>query len=146
LRYNLLFFFPLFRFTEYIKLHMEEVRTDTTQEPHHGLKESAARLKTNVGEYVHTYIELTKAKVTQGASTAASGAAIGVAALFLGIFFLFFLFCGLALWLGDLINSRAGGFFIVAGLFLLLVVLIFALRKKVIVPAIRNAIISKVYE
>lgn len=125
---------------------MEDVRTDTTSDTHHGLKESAARLKTNVGDYVHTYIELTKAKVTQGASTAASGAAIGVAALFLGIFFLFFLFCGLALWLGDLINSRAGGFFIVAGIFLLLVVLIFALRKKVIVPAIRNAIISKVYE
>lgn len=125
---------------------MEEVRTDTTHDTHHGLKESAARLKTNVGDYVHTYIELTKAKVTQSASTAASGAAIGVAALFLGIFFLLFLFCGVAFWVGDLINSRAGGFFIVAGFFLLLVVLIFALRKKVIVPAIRNAIISKVYE
>ena len=36
--------------------------------------------------------------------------------------------------------------FIVAGFFLLLIVLIFALRKKVIVPLIQNAIISKVYE
>ena len=111
-----------------------------------GLKASAQSLKTHVTEYAHTYIELTKAKVTQGASTAASGAAIGVAALFLGIFFLFFLFSALAFWVGDLIDSRAGGFFIVAGFFLLLIILIFALRKKVIVPAIRNAIISKVYE
>jgi hypothetical protein len=71
---------------------------------------------------------------------------VGIAAFLFGIFFLFFLFCGLALWLGSLIDSRAGGFFIVAGIFLLLVVLIFALKNKVIVPAIRNAIISKVYE
>jgi hypothetical protein len=69
-----------------------------------------------------------------------------VAALVLSLFFLIFLFCGLAFWLGDLVNSRAGGFFIVAGFFLLLIVLIFALRKKVIVPMIRNTIISKVYE
>jgi len=125
---------------------MEEVKSDTHNNNHHNLKESAQRLKTNVTDYVHTYVELTKAKVTQTASTAASGAAIGVTALFLGIFFLFFLFCGVAFWVGDLINSRAGGFFIVAGFFLLLVVLVFALRKNVIVPAIRNAIISKVYE
>jgi hypothetical protein len=125
---------------------MEEVKSDTHNNNHHNLKESAQRLKTNVTDYVHTYVELTKAKVTQTASTAASGAAIGVTALFLGIFFLFFLFCGVAFWVGDLINSRAGGFFIVAGFFLLVVVLVFALRKNVIVPAIRNAIISKVYE
>lgn len=119
---------------------------EDTINTHHNLKESAQSLKTHVTEYVHTYIELTKAKVTQGASTAVSGAAIGITALFLGIFFLFFAFCGLALWLGSLVNSTAGGFFIVAGLFLLLIIIIFALRKKVIVPAIRNAIISKVYE
>jgi hypothetical protein len=125
---------------------MAEIHTEAHNDTQPNLKESAARLKTNVSEYVHTYVELTKAKVTQSASTAAGGAVIGIAALFLGIFFLFFLFCGLAFWVGDLINSRAGGFFIVAGLFLLLVVLVFALRKNVIVPAIRNAIISKVYE
>jgi hypothetical protein len=44
------------------------------------------------------------------------------------------------------VGSTAGGFFIVAGLFLLLIVLVFALRKKVIVPMIRNSIIRKVYE
>jgi len=125
---------------------MAEIHTEANNTTQHNLKDSAARLKTNVSDYVHTYVELTKAKVTQGASTAAGGAVIGVAALFLGIFFLFFLFCGVAFWAGDLVNSRAGGFFIVAGLFALLVVLVFALRKNVIVPAIRNAIISKVYE
>jgi hypothetical protein len=119
---------------------------DTNRLPMEQFKASTQQLKDHVGEYVNTYIQITKAKVTQTASTAASGAAIGIAALFFGLFFLFFLFCGLALWIGDMMDNRHAGFFIVAGFFALLLVLIFALRKKVIVPKIQNAIISKVYE
>lgn len=111
-----------------------------------GLKTNVQNLKEHVGEYVSTYIEITKAKVTQGASNAASGAAIGIAAFLLALFFMIFLFSGLAFWLGNVLNSRPAGFFIVAGFFLLVLILVFALRKKVIVPLIRNAIISKVYE
>ena len=110
------------------------------------LKTSTQQLKDHVGEYVNTYVQITKAKATQAVSTAASGAAIGIAALFFGLFFLFFLFCGLALWIGDLMDNRHAGFFIVAGFFALILIVIFALRKKVIVPMIQNAIISKVYE
>ena len=111
-----------------------------------GLKANAQDLKTHVGDYVNTYLQLTKAKVTQSASTAASGVAIGVTAMVFSLLFLIFLFCGIALWLGSLVDSRAGGFFMVAGFFLLILILLFALRKKVIVPMIRNMIISKVYE
>jgi len=114
--------------------------------PMEHLKTSTQQLKDHVGEYVNTYVQIAKAKATQTASTAASGAAIGIAALFFGLFFLFFLFCGLAFWIGDMMDNRHAGFFIVAGFFALILVLIFALRKKVIVPKIQNAIISKVYE
>lgn len=110
------------------------------------LKTRAAQLKEHVSDYAKTTIQLAKAKATKGASNAAAGAVIGIAAFFLVIFFLIFLFTGLAWWLGGLLHSPAGGFFCVAGLFLLLLVLLFALRKKTIVPLIRNAIISKVYE
>lgn len=110
------------------------------------LKSNAQNLKTHVGEYLTTYIQLTKAKATQAASNATSGAVVGISALLFGIFFLFFVFVGLAFWIGSLVNSTAGGFFIVAAFFLLLIILIFALKNKVIVPAIRNMIISKVYE
>lgn len=110
------------------------------------LKHSTQQLKDHVGEYLSTYIQITKAKATQKASTAASGAAIGVFALVFALFFIFFLFCGIAFWLGNAIGNRQAGFFIVAGFFALLIVLIFALRKKVIVPLIQNAVIRKVYE
>lgn len=110
------------------------------------LKTSATNLKQHVGEYVKTYMELTKAKATLGASKAAAGAAIGFTAFLLALFFLLFLFMGLAFWIGSLVESTAAGFLIIAGFFFLVIALIFMLRKKVIVPWIQNTIISKAYE
>ena len=110
------------------------------------LKAQTGRLKEHVSEYVQTTVNLAKVKATKSAGNAAAGAAIGVVTVVLGIFFLAFLFTALAWWLGTLLESPALGFLCVAGLFLLLIVLIFALRKKVIVPLIRNAIISAVYD
>jgi hypothetical protein len=110
------------------------------------LKTNASHLKTHVTEYIKANVELAKAKATRGASTAAAGIAIGVTAFIFLFFFLFFLSFALGWWIGTLLNSTASGFFIVAGLYLLLAGLIFMLRKKVLVPMIRNAVISKVYE
>ena len=110
------------------------------------LKTSAAHLKDHVSEYVQTTVQLAKAKATKGASNAAASAAIGIVTVVLGLFFLAFLFTALAWWLSSLLNSAALGFLCVAGLFLFLIILIFALRKKVIVPKIRNAIINAIYE
>lgn len=110
------------------------------------LKTSAAHLKDHVNEYVQTTVQLYKAKATKGASNAAAGATIGILTVVLGLFFLAFLFTALAWWLASLLDSNALGFLCVAGFFLLLIILIFALRKKVIVPLIRNAIISAIYD
>jgi protein-S-isoprenylcysteine O-methyltransferase Ste14 len=110
------------------------------------LKTSASHLKDHVSEYVQTTVQLAKAKATKTASNAAAGVAVGLIALVFGVFFLAFLFTALAWWLGSLLESPALGFLCVAGLFLLFVILIFALRRKVIVPMIRNGIISAIYE
>ena len=110
------------------------------------LKTTTAHLKDHLSEYVQTTVQLAKAKATKGASNAAAGAAIGIATLVLGLFFLIFLFTALALWIGSLLNSASLGFLCVAGLFLLLIILLFALRKKLIVPMIRNAIVKAVYD
>ncbi len=110
------------------------------------LKANAQSLKTHVSDYVSTYIELTKAKVTQGASNAASAITVLIGALFLGLFFFLFVFLGFAWWISGLFDSPAAGYFIVAALFLLIIITLFALRKKYIAPLIRNAIIRIVYE
>jgi F0F1-type ATP synthase assembly protein I len=110
------------------------------------LKAKATHLKDHVRDYVQTYVQLAKARATRGASTAVSGIVIGVLAFFFAFFFLFFTGFGLGWWVGTLLHNMAAGFFIVSGFFLLLVGLLFALRKKLIVPMIRNMIIKKVYE
>ena len=120
---------------------MEEFTTKPEEK-----KDHFGNLKGHVSDYAKTYIALTKAKVASGTSNAVSGIAIGIVAFLLFFFFMFFTFFGLGWWLGGLLNSMAAGFFIVAGIFLLLIVLIFALSKKVIIPKIRNTIISKIYE
>ncbi len=113
---------------------MEEFKTNTDN------------LKAHVGEYVNTYVQLTKAKATQAAANASSAMTVMIGALFFGLFFLQFIFLGLAWWIGSLLNSPAAGYFIVAGLFLLIIILLFAMRKKYIGPLVRNAIISIMYE
>lgn len=110
------------------------------------LKTNVGQLKDHVTAYVQTYADLAKAKVTKGASNAAAGFTIVIVSFVFAFFLLQFLFIGLALWIGSLVNNMPLGFFIVAGFFLLLILVVFALRKKVIVPMIRNAIVRKVYE
>lgn len=117
-----------------------------TKQPKEDLKTKVNHLKEHVGDYVHTYVEIAKAKAVRGASTATAGIAIGVTAFFFAFFFLFFIGFGLGWWLGTVFENMAAGFFAVAGFFLLLSVVLFALRKKVIVPMIQKMIISKVYE
>jgi hypothetical protein len=114
--------------------------------PKEDLKSKVSHLKEHVGDYVNTYAQIAKARAVRGASNVTAGITIGITAFFFAFFFLFFVGFGLGWWLGDVFDNRAAGFFAVAGFFLLLCVLLFALRRKVIVPMIRNMIISKVYE
>lgn len=119
---------------------------EETKQPKEDLKTKINRLKEHVGEYVNAFTQLAKAKAVRGASVATAGIVVGVTAFFFGFFFLFFVGFGLGWWLGTLFHNMAAGFFAVAGFYLLLIVLMFALRKKLIVPMIQKIIISKVYE
>jgi Flp pilus assembly protein TadB len=119
---------------------------EEVKQPKEDIKAKVNRLKEHVGDYVNTFTQLAKAKAVRGASNTTAGIAIGITAFFFAFFFLFFIGFGLGWWLGTLFNNMAAGFFAVAGFFLMLIVLMFALRKKVIVPMIQKLIISKVYE
>jgi hypothetical protein len=127
---------------------MQDSSRTNTEDPSQKeeIKTKVNRLKEHVGDYVNTYVQIAKSKAVRGASTAAAGIAIGVTAFFFLFFFLFFVGFGLGWWLGNLFDNRAAGFFAVAGFYLLLCGLLFALRKKLIVPLIQKIIISKVYE
>jgi len=110
------------------------------------LKSKAESLTHHFSDLVETYYKLTLVTVTQKATNITSSVMAAVTTLFLFMITLVFLGIGVAWWLGDVVNSRAAGFFIVAGLFILIMVLLVVLRKKIVFPILKKAILKKLYE
>lgn len=110
------------------------------------LKSKASDLTDSISEYVNTYYKLKVLNVADKATTIGSSAMSSVIVLFLGIFVLLFSGIALSIWLGELVESPALGYLIVAGFYLLLILILVALRKKIIFPMIRNSLINKLYE
>lgn len=110
------------------------------------LKSKVEKLTDNVEGLLKTYYRLTLVKATQKASKIGSTFLNAWIVAILGFFMLLFGTLGIAWWLGDLMNSRTGGFLVMAGFFLLLVITLIILRKKVLFPYIRDLIIKKIYD
>jgi vacuolar-type H+-ATPase subunit I/STV1 len=110
------------------------------------LKERADDLIEHAGDYIETYYKLGLLKVTE--KSTAAGSAI-IAALLLGvlsIFFILFIGLGLAWWIGGMLESIIAGYFIVAGIYLLIIFCVLMMRKKMIDPLLRNYLVKKIYE
>jgi len=110
------------------------------------VKDIAEQLTDHLSDYVETYLKLGVVNATQKATGVAS---VTLTALVLSVFFLFsLLFAGLAvaIWLGEAWGNMKAGYFTVAGFYVLCAVLFVALRKKFILPFVKDHIIRKVYE
>lgn len=110
------------------------------------LKTKVGDLTDSVSEYVQTYYKLKVLNLADKATGITSSVMASLVVLFLGTFVLLFGGIALGMWLGGLFNSPALGFLTVAGLFLLVMVILVAMRKKIIFPMIRNSLINKLYE
>jgi len=108
-------------------------------------EKSEPNLFEQVKEYVSNRIELAKIELIENSSHAVAGAVIGVVTVLTGLFILIFLSVGLGLYLGDVLDSRLNGFLIVAGIYLLLVILVLVLRKSVIESKIIDIQIKKFF-
>jgi hypothetical protein len=119
---------------------------DIKEEKDEGLHDKAKDLISHAGDYLETFYRLSILKFTQKATNVASSMIAAIAVCTLGVLVVLFGSFGLAWWLGDVIESRAGGFFIVAGFYLLVLLCIVLMRKKIVFPYLRNMIIRKFYE
>jgi hypothetical protein len=99
-----------------------------------------------IKEYVNTRTELTKLMVVESAAKAAAAVTSNII-LFI-FFFAFFTFASfaLALYIGVLMGAYYWGFTIMAGLYLLLFLLAFVLKKNQIERPIINQTIKKLLE
>lgn len=110
------------------------------------IKEKTADLADHVEDLAETFYRLAMVNVAQKTSQFASGVVVAILLVIFGFLLLFFGGLALGWWLGTLVNSRALGFLLTAGFFLLLVICISLLKKKTIIPMIRDMVVKKMYE
>ena len=109
-------------------------------------KLKAENLTKSVGEYFDTYYKLTVVNAADKATGIAASSLAGLAIFFLGIFVLFFSGIALGVWFGQLFNNAIAGYLLVAGIYLVLIIVLVLLRKRIVFPFIRNLIVRKFYE
>jgi len=109
-------------------------------------KLKAENLTKSVGDYFDTYYKLTVVKAADKATGIAASSLAGVAVFFLGIFVLFFSGLALGVWFGQLLDNQISGYLLVAGIYFLMIIILVALRKRIVFPFIRNIIVRKFYE
>lgn len=110
------------------------------------LKEKTADLLGHVEDVAETWQKLTVLKLTQKTADISSAIIMSLILFIAALFVL--LLGGLALswWLGDMIDSRAGGFLLGAAFFLLVALLLYISRKKLLFPQFRDRIVRKLYD
>jgi len=110
------------------------------------LKEDAKDILNHAGDYAETFYKLNLLRLTKKVSDVASVVVNSVLIFFISLCMLLFISFAGAWWLGDVTNSRALGFLLVAGFYLLIILVLVLMRKKIISPFIRNTLIRKIYE
>jgi len=100
----------------------------------------------NASELVESYRKLISIRVVEHTSHGISISIIGILVLVVVIFILLFTGLGSAWWLGERLNNMKAGFFIMGGLYLVMLLVIIATSRKVWIPHIRNIIIKIIYE
>ena len=120
-------------------MHEQETKTEA-------IKEEAKDIVGHVGDLLETYYELLAIRLAQKVIDFTSSLINSIILAFLGLLFLSFVGLGLAWWLGNVVDNRAAGFFMTAGVYLVIIFLLIAMRKKLIFPFLRNLLTRKIYD
>ena len=102
-------------------------------------------LAEEVKEYVNVRISLVKLNVAETASGIIANTAATIISAIIFLFFLFFASTGLALFLSSVIGNSYAGFLIVAGVYLVIGLIIWFRREKLIRIPVMNAIIRQMF-
>ena len=109
-------------------------------------KKTSEKIVDAAGNWIDTYRDLLILRLVENGSLGASVSIIGILSFLFIIFVLLFIGLGSAWWVGESLENMKAGFFIVGGVYIALLALILGMAKKVIIPALRNLIIKKIYE
>ena len=110
------------------------------------LKEDAKDILNHAGDYAETFYKLNLLRLTKKVSDVASVVVNSFLIFIIGLCILLFISFAGAWWLGDVVQNRALGFLLIAGFYLLIILVLILMRRKIISPFIRNTLIRKIYE
>ena len=94
-------------------------------------------------DYLETKIEIAKLKTIDKSADALSTIVVLISVIILSILFFLFVSIGLAFWIGWLLGSVYAGFFIMAGVYGIAVLLLYVFREQWIKTPVTNLIIKK---
>lgn len=102
-------------------------------------------LAENIKEYVNARIESVKLSAAEKSSAVIANVIAGLVVA--GVFFFFIVFAGMsvAFLLGEWIGKTWAGFLIVAGLYLLIGIVVWSAREKIIRLPVMNALIKQLF-
>ena len=109
-------------------------------------KNTSEKLVDAVGNWIETYRNLTTVRIVERTSLGASVSTLGILLLLVITFILLFIGLGSAWWVGESLENMKAGFFIVGGVYSIVLGIILIMAKKTLIPGIRNLIIKKIYE
>ena len=102
-----------------------------------------ATLFENAGDYLETRLDLLKLQAINKSSDVVSSVVSRVTILVLVAFAFFILNIGLALWVGEMVGRMHLGFFIVAGFYLLIALIIHLFKNTWIKEPVTTMLIKK---
>jgi len=110
------------------------------------MNDTATTIETLVekaGDYTKTKIELFKLSAVDKSADVVAGLATKLAVAIVVAVFVFSLNIGIALWIGEMLGRACYGFFIIAGCYGLVALLLYIFRHQCIKTPVSNAIITQ---
>jgi hypothetical protein len=108
-------------------------------------KDRINNLTGNIREYIETRIDIIKLETADSGSSAVSSLVSFALIGLIGLVMLIILSVGFSIAIGYLIDNQAGGFLIMAGVYLLTILLLYSNRENWIRKPIINSIIKNIY-
>lgn len=109
-------------------------------------KKSGEKILDLAGDMVENYRKLIAVKVVEHSSIAGAASVLGIILLVTVVFILLFAGIGFAWWLGEEMNNMKAGFFIIGGVYSIILIALLLISGNVLMPSLRNFIIKKIYE
>lgn len=109
-------------------------------------KSFTKRLYEQLEQYVKTSVELYKLRAINTAADLIAAIGTGIILWLIFSMFLVFVSIGVAFYLGEVLGKWHYGFFLVAGFYIVLGIVVYAVRVKHVKEKINNFVIKQIFE